>query len=69
MSFFLLLNVSALIGQPFQGIGGETIDGPEMKHSQVVGCGSYHMSDWKQGCCEGTGGCKDKCDDTPEYCD
>ncbi|MDD2382034.1 MAG: hypothetical protein WCY58_13680 [Mariniphaga sp.] len=43
--------------------------GGEMKHSQVVGCGSKRMEDWEAGCCAGTGGCVDNCNKTPEYCD
>ena len=43
--------------------------GGEMKHSQVVGCGSKRMEDWEAGCCAGTGGCTDNCNKTPEYCD
>jgi hypothetical protein len=43
--------------------------GGDMKHSQVVGCGSKRMEDWEAGCCAGTGGCTDNCNKTPEYCD
>lgn len=40
-----------------------------MEHSQVVGCGSYNMHDWKPGCCEGYGGCVNKCIGKTSYCD
>lgn len=43
--------------------------GPPKEHSQVVGCGSYNMHDWRPGCCEGYGGCVNQCYEYYQYCD
>lgn len=59
------LNLSALIATA----NADSESGGEKKHSQVVGCGSHRMEDWKAGCCAGTGGCTDNCNKTPDYCD
>ena len=69
----LFMNISTLAFQtlPTNELidGSPGIAGPDMKHSQVVGCGSKAFRDWRAGCCEGTGGCTDNCSKTPEYCD
>ena len=49
--------------------GPETGNNVPKEHSQVVGCGSKSIHDWKPGCCEGTGGCVNMCNNEVQYCD
>jgi len=64
MSFSLSVMVTSVKAQ----IDEVEPDGPEMNHSQVVGCGGVAFRYWEPGCCEGTGGCTDTCNDPIEFC-